>query len=75
MTDEEFERNCPDCDEPMHEVLLIDKTRGGHAELEYTLVDEKKSRWLGRYPVAGCVVSMMCPKCGRITLYGAEYEK
>jgi hypothetical protein len=55
----------------MHPIRLIDKTNGGaHTDLEYSLLEAKRSFWLARYPVEGKVGAHMCDHCARIVLYG-----
>ena len=72
MATETSDRTCPDCDGPMHGIRLMDKTGPANAQaaLEYALPEAKRSRWHGRFPVAGTVVACMCDGCGRILLYG-----
>ena len=69
-------RKCPDCNEPLHPIRLIDK---GHLnieqDVEYALPNTKRGFWSGGYPKEGRVEAFMCSHCGRITLYGAPKDK
>jgi hypothetical protein len=67
------EPTCSDCSSVLEEIRIVDKTTvsgGGHFDLEYTVPETARSFWDQKYPVAGRVAALMCPKCGRIKLYG-----
>jgi hypothetical protein len=69
-------RTCSDCQAEMQQIRLIDKSHYGvHTDLEYTLPDAKKGFWTSQFAVHGRTVSLMCPSCGRINLYGVATEK
>lgn len=71
------ERKCPDCQDNMAPILLIDKTHvtGGHQAVEYALAGERWSPWTGRFPTEGTVSAFMCGGCGRIILYGMPKQE
>lgn len=41
-----------------------------HIDQRYAAEDASASFWNASVPSAGIVRGFMCPKCGRITLYG-----
>ena len=69
-------KNCPDCDGALHPIRLIDKGHGdAHRELEYTLVEAQRSRFLSRYPVEGYIEAHLCDRCGRVLLYARTQDE
>ncbi len=73
---ESIEKSCPDCNEAMTEIRLIDKAHSNvHQDVEYALAVAKRGFWLGRFPVEGKVAAFMCGQCGRIILYGKPKEE
>jgi hypothetical protein len=73
MTDDS--RTCPDCNEPLPAIRLIDRAHAQEHDVEYTLPSAKRSFWTGAYPKEGRVEAFMCSHCGRITLYGVPKAK
>ncbi len=70
MTAETFQRICRDCQGPMNQIRIVDKSDCGHQDLEYVRIDAKKDWMRHVYPVAGKVASFMCQSCGGIQLFG-----
>lgn len=69
MTDQ---RQCPECQNPMHPIRLLDTGHAGvHSDLEYATPEAHRSFWKGRFPTAGRVIAYMREQCGRIVLYGS----
>ncbi len=62
--------SCPDCETPMQEIKLIDRSVEPDRQLEYAGGDAHVGLLLGRFTVAGKVRARMCPACGRIILHG-----
>ena len=67
---------CPDCDEQLHPIKIIDATYPGasregiqHVELSYAAVGAKPSFFTGSLKKEGTIRAMLCPRCGRILLY------
>ena len=71
-------QHCPDCLGQMQSIKLIDATRSPgldhqgmqHIGLAYAAEDAQRSFFLGKIPQLGTVHGKICPKCGRILLYG-----
>lgn len=70
MTAKTSEKTCSDCQSPMHEIRIVDKSHQHHQELEYASIDARKGWFFPSYPIAGKVVSFMCQNCGGIRLFG-----
>ena len=70
-------RTCPDCQLSMRPIKMIDATErsmgGGaiHVELTYAASDAQTG-FMGGIPPEGKVNGAICPKCGRIVLYGTS---
>ena len=71
-----IDKTCKDCGDALAEIRLIDKAHAGaHNDVEYTLPEAKRGFWTGRFAVEGKVGAFMCPKCGRISLFGVPKDK
>ena len=74
-------KTCPDCGTPTEAIKLLDATAGGdwgvrgmqHVDLAYAAPDARKSFFFGQIPSLGVVRGVICPKCGRILLYGEPH--
>lgn len=44
-------------------------------DLVYAAPDARASFFTGRIPSLGAVRGVICPKCGRILLYGEAHER
>jgi len=65
------EPKCDDCGGALNQIRLIDKGHGGaHFDMEYASHESRRGIWMGKYPIEGKVIAVMCSECGRITLYG-----
>ena len=72
--------NCPDCKRALQPIKLIDATAplglndeeagSGHVRLSYAAPDATPSLFTGRIQRLGFVKGLICPECGRISLYG-----
>lgn len=70
--------DCPDCKSTMQPIKLIDATTGpgldragiDHIELAYAAPDAARSFFRGKIERLGVVKGLICPECGRISLYG-----
>ena len=68
---------CPECESPMRPIKMIDATErslgGGSIHVELTYAAEGATAgFLGGIPPEGKVRGAICPKCGRIVLYGTS---
>ena len=67
---------CPDCNEELQPIKIIDATRRNpldftgllHVELSYSSIDAKPGFFYDMKK-EGTVQGRLCPKCGRILLY------
>jgi hypothetical protein len=74
--------NCPDCHTPTEPIRLLDATALGgmsgqgiqHVDLAYAAPDARASFFLHQVPGLGIVRGFICPKCGRILLYGEAHQ-
>jgi hypothetical protein len=71
------ESKCSDCKSSLQPIKLIDATEPSwsghgarHVELGYAAPEATHSFFLGAIPRLGVVKGLICPKCGRISLYG-----
>ncbi|QDU86995.1 hypothetical protein Pla175_03490 [Pirellulimonas nuda] len=64
--------DCPDCRSPTRAIVLIDNSGESqrHEQLRYAAPGAERGWFFGQYAETGQVSAKMCPKCGRITLYG-----
>ena len=73
------QNECPECRTPLEEVRLIDATERRfdgpmrHVDLSYAAPDARASFFIGRIPSLGTIRGMICPKCGRILMYGQPH--
>jgi hypothetical protein len=72
---------CPDCKTPTKPIRLLDATNPGptsdgiqQIDLAYAAPDAQGSFFLRRVPSLGLVRGVICPKCGRILLYGEPHQ-
>lgn len=73
----EYSSACPDCKSVMQPIKVIDATSlgmgsegAGHVPLAYAAPDASRSFFLGKIQRTGVLTGRICPKCGRVVLYG-----
>jgi hypothetical protein len=69
------DKKCPDCHGSMKTIKIIDKTANNagfplYTELEYAVLEAKRSLWSGLLPIEGKITAHMCDGWGRVLLYG-----
>jgi hypothetical protein len=77
-------KSCSRCKLDLAPVRMLDATRAdawslspagsGNVDQRYAAADADPSFWTRSIPAAGVVRGFICPKCGRITLYGEPLE-
>ena len=70
------ERKCPDCNEQMLPIYILDRSRVNDLQsvdsvLTYTSPNAKPG-WLGNLKPEGVVSAVACSQCGRIVLYAKK---
>ena len=64
------DKTCKECGDTLAEIRLIDRAHAGsHVDVVYTRAEAKRG-FFGRFAVEGKVGALMCPTCGRISLFG-----